>query len=89
MTRALFDNAEKKLPGLGNAYREPFKLQGATLPERADVRATLAKDVKDWHTGEITEDELYRAVRGSSYVLTGPELAAVARRIVELLEDRP
>lgn len=66
-------------------FAEPPKL--ARFPDfyRADIAAGLEGIIAEFNAGHATEDELYRYLRGSPFVLTPSELVRLAEWLVNLL----
>lgn len=58
-------------------------------PLRDVAAAELTQWLADWGRGDLTEDELVRAVRGSTYVLENAELVEVAEFMIRLLRGTP
>lgn len=78
--------ARQSSPTVGEKpYREPDN-HGASPAERAQIRVELAADLEAYAAGTINAWELYRVIRGSSYVLTTAELVELGRALVAILE---
>lgn len=82
--------AKNAPPPLPDGFAEPVE-RPATFPPfvRQGVAADLADVVAEHAAGTMTADELYRYVKGALYLLTGAELASVARAVSTLLRDQP
>lgn len=68
-------------------YCEHAERGGFAAWERAGVAEALSADAAKAEAGTISEEVLYRCLRGSLYVLTLSELVRVARGIAVLIGE--
>lgn len=68
-------------------FAEPLNL--SPFPEfyRNDIASGLRSIVAEFEAGQATSDELYRYLRGASFVLSPAELVRLANWLADLLEE--